>query len=107
MYRSEFFFGPNGTSLRAKAAKRYDGKGPKRPQRNPAGGAHFSGQLTNPCIYDMLTPYVCRKTWRPGRVFERPPAAPPLFYVFDFSILSGHGSVMSYSSIVCARNCSL
>ena len=46
------FFGPNGTSLRAKTAKGYDDKGPKRPQCRSAGVAHFSGQLTNPCIYD-------------------------------------------------------
>ena len=55
MYRSDNFFGPNGTSLRTKTAKGYDDKGPKRPQCRPAGVAHFSGQLTNPCIYDMST----------------------------------------------------
>ena len=48
-----FFFGPKGTSLRTKIAKGYGDKGPKPTQRPAAGGAHFSGQLTNPCIYDM------------------------------------------------------
>ena len=47
-----FFFGPNGTSLRAKIAKGYDDKGRKRPECAPAGGARFAGQLTNLCIYD-------------------------------------------------------
>ena len=55
MYRSEIFFGPNGTSLRAKIAKRCDDKGPKRPECPAAGRAHFAGQLTSPCIYDMST----------------------------------------------------
>ena len=49
------FFGPKGTSLRAKTARGYDDKGPKRPECEPAGVAHFSGQLTNPCIYDQST----------------------------------------------------
>ena len=47
-----FFFGPNGTSLRAKTAKGYDDKGPKRPQRGAAKAAHLAGQLTPLCIYD-------------------------------------------------------
>ena len=44
-----------GTSLRTLTAKGYDDKEPKRPERNSAGPAHFSGPLTNPCIYDMST----------------------------------------------------
>ena len=43
---------PKGTSLRTKIARGYDDKGPTGPQREAAGTAHFSGQLTNPCIYD-------------------------------------------------------
>ena len=46
---------PKGISLRTLTAKGYDDKGPKRPGRGSAGGAHFAGQLANPCIYDMST----------------------------------------------------
>ena len=52
IYPSDTFFCPKGASLRAKTAKGYDDKGPTGPRCPPAGGAHFSGQLTNPCIYD-------------------------------------------------------
>ena len=44
---------PKGTRLRKKTAKGYDGKALKRRERESAGGAHFLGPLTNPCIYDM------------------------------------------------------
>ena len=46
---------PKGISLRTKTAKGYDDKGQKRLARGPAGAAHFSRQLANPCIYEMTT----------------------------------------------------